>query len=99
VLDASALATPSTQQQHSPSDLERMSTKKIDNDLVVMETDLASLLPFPSSPSLSTTFLQVPSVSSSVRSVSKVEIALVLNPLVKQNEQSLFNASSIIIKK
>jgi hypothetical protein len=77
-----------------------MSTKKI--DLVVMNIDIlafASLLLF----SLRRIFQQLSFkfrlVLLPVRSVSQVEIALVLNSLVKQNQQPLSNASSIIIKK
>jgi hypothetical protein len=80
--------------------LQRMSTKKI--DLVVMNIDIlafASLLLF----SLRRIFQQLSFkfrlVLLPVRSVSQVEIALVLNSLVKQNQQPLSNASSIIIKK
>jgi hypothetical protein len=81
--------------------LQRMSTKKI--DLVVMNIDIlafASLLLF----SLRRIFQQLSFkfrlVPLPVRSVSKVEIALLLKSLVKRKNNNLFsNASSIIIKK
>jgi hypothetical protein len=60
----------------------------------------ASPLPFLSSPSLSTTFLQVPSRSSSrsFRQQGRNSSSLQLSRQTKK-QQSLFNAFSIIIKK